>query len=257
MAGKRAVIVGQGPQVAELIRTWLDLEAGPELAWQTRADDATLERELGLALARTPAGLRVAGRTIAQVDDLAGFEIAIHVEHERVHLQLAGQAAIGFDPAPVLAITPVLQALERGPGLRWVSLSLAQGRSGELAPFGLVEQSAAAIEQALARRLPGLVGRTMVGLVRGPQLGMRIELVALLGGSTTEVVADVIEHLARSSPNELRACSLADSATVLGDARLWIADRSQGVGPLARIVAHLDPEALLASRVWARVASSG
>jgi len=119
----------------------------------------------------------------------------------------------------------------------------------------VVEQSAAALEQAFARRLPALVGRLALGLARGPQLGTRLELVALLGNSTAQVVGDIIEHLARQAPHELRACSPSDSATVLGEGRMWIAERSQGIGPLTRIVAHFDAEALLASRVWARVAS--
>jgi hypothetical protein len=156
----------------------------------------------------------------------------------------------------VLAIAPVLQALDRGPGLRWASLTILHGRSGEQAPLGVVEQAAGSLEQAFARRLPTLAGRLAIGLARGPQLGTRIESIVQLGSSTTAAVGDVIEHLARQSPTELRACTPLDSATVIGDGRLWIADRSDGIGPLARIVAHLDPDALLASRVWARVASS-
>lgn len=255
MAANPVVIAGRGPQVAALIHEWLEHLPGCPLAWQVRSDDPTLERELGLAIERAPERLQLAGRSIACVEQLDGFEIAIVVEHERVRLQVAGQPPIAFDPPSVLAIAPVLQALDRGPGLRWASLTILHGRSGEQAPLGVVEQPANSLDQAFARRLPALAGRLAVGLARGPQLGTRLELVALLGASTTAVVGDVIDHLARQSPNELRACTPSDSATVIGDGRLWIADRSEGVGPLARIVAHLDPEALLASRVWARVAS--
>jgi hypothetical protein len=259
MAANPISIAGHGPRVAALIHAWLHHQPALALAWQTQADDATLERELGLAIERVPEGLRVAGRTIARVDETARFEISIMVsplDHEDdVRVHVAGKPPINFDPPTVLAIAPVLQALDRGPGLRWASLSILRGRSGELAPRGVVEQSGASLTQALARRLPALAGRLALGLARGPQLGTRIELVALLGGSTTEAVGDVIDHLARQSPTELRACTPGDSATVIGDGRLWIADRSEGVGPLARIVAHLDPDALLANRVWARVAS--
>lgn len=255
MTAKSVVIAGRGPQVAALIHEWLGHHPAPVLAWQTRADDATLERELGLALEHGPEGLRVAGRTIACVETIDGFEIAIVVEHDRVRVQVRSEPPIHFDPPPLLAIAPVLQALDRGPGLRWASLTILQGRTGEQAPLGVVEQPVGSLEQAFARRLPTLAGRLAIGRARGPQLGTRLELVALLGGSTTAVVGDVIDHLARQSPTELRACTPTDSATVIGDGRLWIADRSDGVGPLARIVAHLDPEALLATRVWARVAS--
>jgi hypothetical protein len=256
MAANPISIAGHGPRVAALIHAWLRQQPALAIAWQTRADDATLERELGLAIERVPEGLRVAGRTIVRVDETATSEISIVVDdHDDVRVHVAGKPPIHFDPPVVLALAPVVQALDRGPGLRWASLSILHGRTGELAPRGVVEQPAAALEQALARRLPALAGRLALGLARGPQLGTRIELVALLGGSTIEAVGDVIDHLARQSPTQLRACTPIDSATVIGDGRLWIADRSEGVGPLARIVAHLDPDALLASRVWARVAS--
>ena len=256
MPAKRVVIVGRGAQVSALIHAWLDHASSPALVWQTQADDATIERELGLAITRVGEGIEVAGRTITCVERAPELElVTIMVEGDRVRLQVADQAPIVFDPAPLLAIAPVLQALDRGPGLRWASLSILRGREGELAPLGVVEQSAAALEQAFARRLPALVGRLALGLARGPQLGTRLELVALLGNSTAQVVGDIIEHLARQAPHELRACSPSDSATVLGEGRMWIAERSQGIGPLTRIVAHFDAEALLASRVWARVAS--
>lgn len=253
-ATQRVVIVGEGARAGALVRAWLGLDAPPRLAWNCRGDRAALERSLGRAIEGSGAGLRVGDREFTQVDASEPDDVVIELDPIRV--RVPGQSELRFEPAAILAIAPVLQALDRGPGLRWASLSLIEGRVGSQAPLGIVEGDATSLDQAFARKLPSLVGRVALSLARGPQLGTRIELVTLLGGSSSEVVDDLLEHLARTTPGEVRAHAPHDSALVMGDARVWIA-RSPGVGPLARIVAHLDPEAALAKRVWTRITSRG
>lgn len=248
---RRVVIVGGGARAGALIRAWLGLATRPPLAWQCEGSLATLERTLGRALEPTHAGFRVAGSELARVDRPSDDDVVIELEPLR--MRKPGHADQRIEASAITALAPILLALERGPGLRWASLSLLEGR-GEAASLGLVEHDASELEQALARALPGLVGRVAPSLARGPQLGTRIELLALLGGSKGDVVDDVLDHLARKHPDELRVHAPHDSAVVLGDPRLWIA-RVGGVGPLARLVGHLDPDAALARRVWTRVAS--
>jgi hypothetical protein len=250
---RRVVIVGGGARAGALIRMWLGLAARPPLAWQCAGELASLERMLGRALEPTREGVRIGEVELVRVDRPADDDVVIELEPLRVCMP--GQAAQRIDADPITLLAPLLQAIDRGPGLRWASLSLLEPAPAELGSLGLVEREVGELERALARVLPGLLGRVALSRAAGPQLGTRIELLALLGSSTSEALDDLLEHLARKHPSELRAHAPHDSAVVLGDPRLWVA-RVGGVGPLARIVGHVDVDTALARRVWTRVASS-
>lgn len=249
---RRVVIVGGGARAGALVRTWLGLAVRPPLAWQCAGELASLERMLGRALEPTREGLRIGELELERVARPDEGDVVIELEPLRV--RMPGHAAQRIDVDVITLLAPILHALERGPGLRWASLSLLEPRS-EAGSLGLVERDAGELEHALARVLPGLVGRVALSRAVGPQLGTRVELLALLGSPTSEALDDLLEHLARKHPSELRAHVPHDSAVVLGDPRLWIA-RVGGVGPLARVVGHVDVETALARRVWTRVASS-
>lgn len=248
---RRVVIVGGGARAGALVRAWLGLAARPPLAWQCAGELASLERMLGRALEPTREGLRSGEVELERIDRANEDDVVIELEPLRV--RMPGHAAQRIDVDAITLLAPILHAIERGPGLRWASLSLLEPR-GEAGSLGLVERDAGELEHALARVLPGLVGRVALSRAVGPQLGTRVELLALLGSPTSEALDDLLEHLARKHPSELRAHVPHDSAVVLGDPRLWIA-RVGGVGPLARVVGHVDVETALARRVWTRVAS--
>ncbi len=262
-------IVGSGAGAAALVLAWLrrgGVERGlPALAWAYADELDPHARARELEHACTLAGrshavdvltdtqLSIADQMIVlrRRDEL---ESVIEVDEAGVRWARAGARPIAFDPPPLLACHALIDALERGPGLRWLLVDVLLDRS---ARGGIEELDGRALARTFAARLPSVAGRLGLSLARGPQAGARIELIVQTNASSGAAgIGDVIENLARAATSGpgLRVCSrLHEGAAVLGDERAWVQAEVAGVGPLARVVVHFDPLALQAAAVWRRV----
>jgi hypothetical protein len=191
----------------------------------------------------------------------------ISLREGRVEIERSGSRSRS-EPAELLAAAPLLEAFERGAGLRWALVSVIAGRDPWSASVGLSERRPSkAFEAGLARSFPGMVGKLGYSEAVGPQLGSAIHMSVLLGaGATLDGVRDLLAAQAEHAgsrwprlrtrgfgPGFDRATSSPGfgpgfgSADTLGDPALALdLDALTSAGPLIRITGYFDPPALLA-----------
>lgn len=195
--------------------------------------------------------LRVGAHELALVREPNPSAAQISLREGRVEIERSGSRSRS-EAAELLAAAPLLEAFERGGGLRWALVSVTAGRDPWSASVDLSERRPSkAFEAGLARWFPSMVGKLGYSEAVGPQLGSAIHLSVLLGaGATLDGVRDLLaaqaEHAGSRWP---RLCARpgVGSADTLGDPGLALdLDALTSAGPLIRITGYFDPPALLA-----------
>ncbi|MFO7565828.1 MAG: hypothetical protein R6X02_24515 [Enhygromyxa sp.] len=232
--------------------------AGPQPALR-RLAQACARR--GLSVELDADGIKVAGRALALRSKAARGSIGVRLREHRVELEREGSTRLG-ERAELLAAAPLLEAIERGTGLRWALLSVLEGADGFASRGDLGERKPdAALDAGLQRCFPSLVGRIGFGAALGPQPGAALHLSVLLGaGATIDGVRDLLAAQAetRSRWPRLRMRPGFGSADCLGDPGVHLdLDALTSAGPLLRLVAYYDPPAVLAGDLLRRLADSG
>ncbi|MCA9696081.1 MAG: hypothetical protein KC431_01065 [Myxococcales bacterium] len=153
--------------------------------------------------------------------------------------------------AAVLAGAAVLAPLEAGPGLRWVTVEIVEGRREGADPglgAGDRPEARERLSSALNRRMPGLAGKLVVAVTTSPQLGDSLQIHAQLAPGTG---LDVRDLLTMDRDDMLEAAPGARSDEALGCPRVLVDDAAiLRVGPMLRMLAHYDPAAITAAAVW-------
>jgi hypothetical protein len=211
----------------------------------------------GLSVELGGGAITVAGRALAH-----GIEgVGVRLRERRVELRRDGSTRLG-EHAELLAVAPLLEAIERGTGLRWAVLSVLEGSDGFSSRVDLGERKAdASLDAGLQRCFPSLVGRVSFCSAVGPQLGAALHLSVLLGaGATLDGIRDLLaaQAEARSRWPRLRLRPGFGSADGLGDPGVQLdLDALGSAGPLLRLVAYYDPPAVLAGDLLRRLTNSG
>lgn len=228
---------------------------------------ATVLRRLAKACARRGLAVELEGETIVvagrplalATDQPASDTIRVRLREHRVELERAGSARLG-ERAELLAAAPLLEAIERGAGLRWALLSSIEGSEGFATNVELCERRPdTGLDAGLQRSFPGLVGRVGFCSAIGPQPGAALHLTVLLGaGTSVDGVRDLLAAQAqetRSRWPRLRARAGFGSADCLGDPDVHLdVDALTSAGPLLRLVAYYDPPSVLAGDLLRRLA---
>lgn len=227
--------------------------ADPQPAALRRLAKACARR--GLSVELDAAGLVVAGRPLGPRPDQDPHE-RVRLRERRVELQRGGTKRLG-ERAELLAVAPLLEAIERGAGLRWALLSVLEGSDGFATPVDLSAlEPDASLDAGLQRCFPSLVGRVGFCAAVGPHPGAALHLSVLLGaGASIDGVRDLLaaQAEARSRWPRLRMRSGFGSADCLGDPGVHLdLDAITSVGPLLRLVAYYDPPAVLAGDLLRR-----
>jgi hypothetical protein len=230
--------------------------AGPRAPILKRLAKACARR--GLAVELEGEAIVVAGHTLALAPEGTIEPTHVRLREHRVELERAGAPRLG-ERAELLAAAPLLEAIERGAGLRWALLSLIEGDDGFAGNVELCERRPdAGLDAALQRCFPGLVGRVGFSSAVGPLPGAALHLTVLLGaGTTVDGVRDLLAaqaHESRSRWPSLRARSGFGSADCLGDPDVHLdLDAITSAGPLLRLVAYYDPPSVLAGDLLRRL----
>lgn len=251
-----ATLLGSGAVAQALATTLLGADAPGELAWRLEPAD----RRRWLARPSTPAPTAREGQTLRWSHRSVVFEAPsdAEVSTERVCVDARDddrplvrrpgrRKPATVDPAAVLAVEPLLRALEGGPGYRWVLVNHCAGRRATRpAPLGLAPcPRDEALASALGRRLPATLGKIAFTSTEGPQLGDSLELSVLLGRGGD--LASVRDSIANAQAPRILDSPGARSDDALGRELLLLDTAAlDGVGPLVRVVAHFDPAAWLA-----------
>jgi hypothetical protein len=261
------ITIDDDPASANLLAALVALASSPELEGEpptiALADPQPAAlRRLARACARRGLAVELGVGTIA----VAGRPLALALDHDprervclrdrRVELQRGGTKRLG-ERAELLAAAPLLEAIERGAGLRWALLSVLEGSDGFSTQVDLsAREPDAALDAGLQRCFPSLVGRVGVCAAVGPHPGAALHLSVLLGaGATVDGVRDLLaaQAEARSRWPRLRMRSGFGSADCLGDPGVHLdLDAITSVGPLLRLVAYYDPPAVLAGDLLRR-----
>jgi hypothetical protein len=227
--------------------------AGNRLAALTRVAQACARR--GLPARVEGEALRIGEHALTLTTSKPSPDTAqLSLREGRVDVERGGSRSRS-EPAELLAAAPLLEAFERGAGLRWALVSVITGRDPWTASVDLSERRPSkAFEAGLARWFPGMVGKLGYSEAVGPQLGAAIHMSVLLGaGATLDGVRDLLaaqaEHAGSRWPR-LRARGFEwgfGSGDSLGDPGLALdLDALTCAGPLIRITGYFDPPALLA-----------
>jgi hypothetical protein len=237
---------------------------GPTIALATASSRATALARLakicarrGLAVEREGETIVIAGQRLAVAPEGAGERVRVR-EHRVEFVGPGGSARLG-ERAELLAAAPLLDAIERGGGLRWALMAAIEGSDGFTANIELCERRPdAGLDAGLQRCFPGLVGRVGFSSAVGPLPGAALHLTVLLGaGASVEGVRDLLaaqSHDPRSRWPRLRARPGFGSADCLGDPDVHLdTDAITSVGPLLRLVAYYDPPAILAGDLLRRL----
>jgi hypothetical protein len=215
----------------------------------------------GLSVQLGGGTITVAGRTLARDVEPSREHVGVRLREHRVELRRDGSTRLG-ERAELLAVAPLLEAIERGTGLRWAVLSVLEGSDGFVSRVDLGERKAdASLDAGLQRCFPSLVGRVSFCAAVGPQLGAALHLSVLLGaGATVDGIRDLLaaQAEARSRWPKLRLRPGFGSADGLGDPGVQLdLDALGSAGPLLRLAAYYDPPAVLAGDLLRRLTNSG
>jgi hypothetical protein len=222
------------------------------------AREATLRRlckacgRRGLAVEPRAETIFVGGLPLALAPEQEP-SVRVRLREHRVELDRNGTSRLG-ERAELLAAAPLLEAIERGAGLRWALLSVLDGGDGFAMSVELSERRPdASLDAGLQRCFPGLVGRVSFSSAIGPHAGAALHLTVLLGaGASVDGVRDLLAAQAQESHSRwprLRARAGVGSADCLGDV-----DAISSAGPLLRLVAYYDPPSILAGDLLRRLA---
>ena len=254
-----ALVAGMGSRRHEGPRPTIALAlAGPREATLRRLFKTCGRR--GLAVEARAETIMVAGLPLALTPETASPETPrVRLREHRVELDRGGTPRLG-ERAELLAAAPLLEAIERGAGLRWALLSVLDGSDGFASSVELCERRPdAGLDAALQRCFPGLVGRVRFCSAIGPQAGAALHLTVQLGaGASVDGVRDLLAAQAQESHSRwprLRARAGVGSADCLGDSDVHLdVDAISSAGPLLRLVAYYDPPSVLAGDLLRRLA---
>lgn len=214
----------------------------------------------GLVVEARAEAITVAGLALALTSESAPIEATrVRLREHRVELDRNGSARLG-ERAELLAAAPLLEAIERGAGLRWALLSVLEGTDGFASSVELCERrSDTALDAGLQRCFPSLVGRLRFSAAIGPQAGAALHLTLQLGaGASVDGVRDLLAAQAQETSSRwprLRALAGVGSADCLGDPDVHLdVDAIISAGPLLRLVAYYDPPSVLAGDLLRRLA---
>jgi hypothetical protein len=245
---------------AGLVAALLGMRERPAIGLALAGSRATALARLAKACARRGLAVERDGETIVvegQRLSLASEGVGVRVREQRVALgERLGERA------ELLAAAPMLEAIERGGGLRWGLLAVIEGSDGFASNVELCERRAdAGLDASLQRCFPGLVGRVGFSSALGPHPGTALHLTVLLGaGASLDGVRDLLaaqSHDPRSRWPKLRAASGFGSADCLGDPDVHLdTDAFTSAGPLLRMVAYYDAPAILAGDLLRRLSSA-
>lgn len=255
--------------VAALVSRMIDHRfAGPSwaIALELAGARGELIRQLskscgrrGLAVDMRSDAIIVAGRTLALAAEPPATPVRVRLREHRVELDRGGGARIG-ERAELLAAAPMLEALERGGGLRWALLSAIEGSDGFAPPIDVCERRPdPSLDAGLQRCFPSLVGKLGFCSSSGPQPGAVLHLTVLLGaGASVDGVRDLLAAQAQESRSrwpKLRVRAGVGSADCLADPHVHLdVDAITSAGPLLRLVAYYDPPSILAGDLLRRLA---
>lgn len=239
-----AALIGAGVGGAQLA---LQLER-PSPGSLARIAQACVRR--GLPVTSERDALVLGGRRIPVVTERPAGSIRLRLREHRIQVERDDTISRG-ERAELLAAAPLLEAFERGAGVRWLLLSVIEGRDSWSASIDLCEQAPdGRLDAGLQRWFPSLVGRVGVSVAVGPQLGAALHASVLLGpGVSVDGVRDLLAAQVddgRSRWPRLLARPSFGSADCVGQPGLHLDLAALAcAGPLIRLVGYYDPAALL------------